>query len=68
MCASAAAGLSRNDCLLIYSSKIQLAMDFRESMYCVRRGVSTGRHFRHNYTIHVIIIIIIIIIIYKWQQ
>jgi len=66
MCASGAAGLSKNECLRIYSSEIQLAPDFRESMFCVRRGVSTVRYFLQNYTMH--IIIIIIIIIYKWQQ
>ena len=61
MCASVAAGLSKNECLLIYSSKIQLAPDFRESMFCVRRGAYTVRYFLQNYTMH-------IIIIYKWQQ
>jgi hypothetical protein len=63
MFASVAEGLSNNECLHIYSSKIQLAPDLRESMYCVRRGVSTVSYFRHNNTIH-----IIIIIIYKWHN
>ena len=65
MFASVAEGLLNNECLLNYSSKMQLAPDFRESMFCIRQGVSTLSYFLHNNTIH---IIIIIIIIYKWQQ